>query len=106
LGLTYLPQGTLEDVGDVVDPVGGKVVAGWDGMGWDGDAGTPSELGCREVAFLEPELGPVEGIEVDVGEARAAADPRALSGESRTSSTAATRSRPPRAAMRRKMRWY
>ena len=50
---------------------------------WNGDAGALhgrgklgklGELGDVEVAFLEPELGTVEGLQVDGGEMRAAAD--------------------------------
>ena len=61
----------LEDVGGVVDLLGGEVV-----VERDGDAGAPGglgklgklgELGNAEVAFLGPKLGAVEGLQVGKG---------------------------------------
>ena len=44
----------------------------------DSDARAPREFGDGEVPFLEPELGAVEGLQVDGGEVRAAPNPRLL----------------------------
>ena len=45
---------------------------------WGGDARAPRELGGREVPLLKAELGALEGLQVDGGEIRAAADFRLL----------------------------
>ena|GEM_PF-5578890 len=71
--LPHLLQRALEDVRYIVNLPGGEVV-----VDWDGDARAPRELGGGEVPLLKAELGAVEGLQVDGGEIRAAADPRLL----------------------------
>lgn len=66
--LLHLPQGTLEDAGDVADLLGGQVVVEWDGDArMPGGLGKVGELGDAQVALLEGELGAVERLQAGGG---------------------------------------